>query len=455
MSCCQSTVPILLGLRQEKEDSPNAFLPVLRAVATLNCLIPPFHGLIRGKKMTDSEGEGLGNGSFPGIDSRAAQTFERTLIDRLNTRGQIPISEIAISSGYPEDSCVNMLRRSRQIRVTSEGMATLVKKHRRPLAKSAVGATWRGETGGATVGKVGYLCIADEFNLQEMRLHYQNQGYHTQLAFDVLHVADRKEEFGYGSTSPSNRAFDLFIFAYGSVVWWGYDQRHYSMVESDFIIPSSKISKWIVGRYKASIIYNNFPVWCEFSADWREISMNPGEPDQVFRDKLNYDHFYVPRDSVDHKLCISHGLAQSAKIDYIEIKVRELTQNCKPLPRELKEKGSVTISERKLLQLRGEVLFYRLMLKSGSDLLDEPELFWQFTFLKPFYVYTKNFFEITERVETLDAKLEADNQIVSMITDHFNQRHGSRLEWIVIWLVMVEVIIGLMELLLDLKPWLV
>jgi uncharacterized Rmd1/YagE family protein len=114
----------------------------------------------------------------------------------------------------------------------------------------------------------------------------------------------------------------------------------------------------------------------------------------------------------------------------------------------------VTITERHLLQLRGEVLSYRLMLKSGSDLLDEPEFFWQNAFLKPIFNATKDCFEIDERVRALDTKLDTDNEILSMIADQFHERHGARLEWIVIWLVLVEVIIGVLELMLDVKPWL-
>ena len=517
--------------------------------------------------MTDSEGEAWGklrNISGNTLAQEELAQFERNLAAEITRSGPLPMSEIRRLTGYEEKDCQAYVMQSGKLRITSDGSATIVKKHRRPVGGKDPGGRMiagpRGgplggpsamdhlgvfvEHGGVLVsdGRVGYLCLAEEFKLEEMRRHYEEAGYHTKLAFDVLHVSERQQastthptthqspaggssantsdvskrktklcdnwlegkcdrsgancafahgehELGphstshdqsgqlrqrgapasYGSTAERTsvagqqqqhqhqpqqrnaRAFDLFIFAYGAVVFWGYDQRHYQIVENDFVLSTSRINRYISGRYPAATVAANFPVWCNFSPDWR--SLNPNEPDRVFSDKLLYDHFYIPQDSVDVKLCVSHGLAQSAKIDYIEIKVTELTQSCKPLPRELKDKGSVTISERKLLQLRGEVLFYRLMLKSGSDLLDEPELFWQFPWLKPFYTMTKQFFDISERVETLDAKLEAANQIVTMIGDQFNQRHGSRLEWIVIWLVMVEVIIGLLELILDIKPW--
>jgi uncharacterized Rmd1/YagE family protein len=240
------------------------------------------------------------------------------------------------------------------------------------------------------------------------------------------------------------------------VVWWSAHPRMFRIVETDFSSPASRLNKYFVNRCKASILEEHFPVWCTYSSDTRtELESSALEPDSVFLERLRYDHFLIRNNSADIKLCISHALGQSAKIDYLELEVEALTWQCKPLPRELRDRGAVTISERELLQLRGEVLFFRLMLKSGSDLLDEPELFWQHPWLKPFYTVVKEAFQVSERVETLDAKLDTANEILSMISDQFNQRHGSRLEWIVIWLVMVEVVIGVLELLVDVKPWVI
>lgn len=38
------------------------------------------------------------------------------------------------------------------------------------------------------VGRVGYVCVADEFHLAGLESHYRNLGYFTKFDFDVLHV---------------------------------------------------------------------------------------------------------------------------------------------------------------------------------------------------------------------------------------------------------------------------
>lgn len=370
-------------------------------------------------------------------------------------------------------------------------------------------------------GRVGYVCVADEFNLSELENYYRSQGYYTKFDFDVLHVrfsdtdmqlspvfhADMEMSYGAGGpttgispqgeknyslegaaavASPSRvsgagdgtnplldvdteqeksshqaalaraiNGFDLFLFEYGAVVWWGFNHRCFKIVERDFMLPHSPISKFMTHRYSTQLVNENYPVWCNYSLTRKETL----EVDQDFKDFLRYDHFLIPYGRGDLSmcsiamLCASHALAQSAKIDYLEIKVQEVTISCAPLPRELREKGHVTVSERRLLQLRGEVLSYRLMLRSGSDLIDEPSFFWENAYLKPVFQATKEGFEITSRVEALDNKLGANNEILSMLAEEFSQRHGARLEWIVIWLVFVEVIIGVLELCVDIRPW--
>ncbi|CAJ02974.2 conserved hypothetical protein [Leishmania major strain Friedlin] len=436
------------------------------------------------------------------------------------------------------------------------------------LSRRRAGGTWtkpgqRGLEDAASypgpVGRVGYICVADELHLGKLEAYYRAQGYYTKFDFDVLHVRFAHPSFvnveagagdranapagqrdrqrsrhapaaqrsgdlvvhgedtgsspppppllergtaaaaaqrfgestsassqGYGALGSNTRSkaavnstlaqvgeggeaaaatpnssssvmhyFDLFVFPYGAVVWWGFDQRYFKIVENDYMLPHSAIGHCMTNRYTTQLVNENYPVWCTFHL----VARDTLEVDDNFKARLRFDHFVIPYRRGELAtgsvlmLCASHALAQSAKIDYIELQVQGLADSCSPLPRELREKGAVSITERRLLQLRGEVLSYRLMLKSGSDLLDEPDFFWENSYLKPVFQATKEEYEVSERVEALDNKLDAANEILSMLAEDFSQRHGARLEWIVIWLVFVEVVIGVLELLVDVRPW--
>ena len=51
------------------------------------------------------------------------------------------------------------------------------------------------------------------------------------------------------------------------------------------------------------------------------------------------------------------------------------------------------------------------------------------------------------KVEVLNQRFNVLHDLLEMLRDHENNLHGSRLELIVIWLIVVEVIVGLFELL--------
>ena len=335
------------------------------------------------------------------------------------------------------------------------------------------------------------------------------------------------------SAVTMRKPFNLFLFEYGSVVFWGAPEVYAEIVEpfisdsvgtgggsggqasslrtgakataSDYNAPintkSRKAAHRVVAaleramgqRYPKDVILDRFPVRCSyeiaaFGADHGGVTLgeahdeyhyNPDggqvagydseqqpaltageaaarEAEMFKRSLLRNHHFIIPAvsDSIP-MLCIAHALAQAAKVDVLEGMINQLMEQCHPLPTQLKDDGFVRITEKHLLQLRGEVLFYRMQLRGGSDLQAEPEPIWHFPAMESFYLITREVFEVEKLIDVLDSKLDAGNEILSVLSDQFSQRHSSRLEWIVIWLVFVEVIIGIMELVLDMKPWFV
>lgn len=93
------------------------------------------------------------------------------------------------------------------------------------------------------------------------------------------------------------------------------------------MLPDSAIAKYVVNRYTTKLVNENYPVWCTYNLLRKERL----EADEDFKRRLRFDHFLIPYGQGDvntsgiSMLCASHALAQSAKIDYLEIKVQELT----------------------------------------------------------------------------------------------------------------------------------
>jgi uncharacterized Rmd1/YagE family protein len=73
------------------------------------------------------------------------------------------------------------------------------------------------------------------------------------------------------------------------------------------------------------------------------------------------------------------------------------------------------------------------------ELLDEPEFFWEYPELSDFYKTTSNYLDIKTRIEVLNKKLEVIHELFQMLSDEQNHKHSSILEWIIIWLIVIEI----------------
>lgn len=68
-------------------------------------------------------------------------------------------------------------------------------------------------------------------------------------------------------------------------------------------------------------------------------------------------------------------------------------------------------------------------------------------FLQVLYKRVCEYLELDNRVEVLNTRFTVLQEMLDMLRDHQNNHHMARLEWIVIWLIVVEVIVGLFDLL--------
>lgn len=66
--------------------------------------------------------------------------------------------------------------------------------------------------------------------------------------------------------------------------------------------------------------------------------------------------------------------------------------------------------------------------------------------LQDLYDAVCEYLEVDTRLETLNARFEVLQATLDMLRDHQNNEHSSYLEWIVIILIIIEIVIGLVEI---------
>lgn len=161
--------------------------------------------------------------------------------------------------------------------------------------------------------------------------------------------------------------------------------------------------------------------------------------------KIVEDEIILPNDEVISRLAISHGLAQSVKLGTFENAIRKTFNHTKHLPEDLAKHGRIPLSRKEIRRKMGELFIERNSINLHVDVLDTPEFFWEYSELEPLYAMTANYLEIETRVEVLNQRLDVVHELFEMLGNELNHQHSSRLEWTIIWLIIIEVVLSIMR----------
>jgi uncharacterized Rmd1/YagE family protein len=215
---------------------------------------------------------------------------------------------------------------------------------------------------------------------------------------------------------------DAFFFSFGTAVFWNCteDQEH------------ALLSK--IKEAEKDPLTN---------LEFDEFSFEYGEVNKVFQDQIILEN---PRDTLS-KLAISYGLAQSIKLIIFETRIETVIQEVEKITTAMAQQGKVPLSRRAIGKKIGKLFFERNSINLHSDFLNPPDFFWEYPELEPLYDMTAKDLDIRLRTQALNRKLDIMHELYQILGDELNHRHTAKLEWIVIILILIEVILGITELL--------
>lgn len=98
-------------------------------------------------------------------------------------------------------------------------------------------------------------------------------------------------------------------------------------------------------------------------------------------------------------------------------------------------------------QLIGEVFIQKSEVNLLSTVLDTPEFFWGETDrLEALYDSVVEYLEFDERVEVLNQRFRVLQEMLELARVQHNVAHTAQLDWIVIWLILVDIVTLFMQL---------
>lgn len=229
----------------------------------------------------------------------------------------------------------------------------------------------------------------------------------TTLFRDAIHIA-------YAAESA-----DVFFFSYGVVVAWGLtEEEELSLIEKLKDAATNPLAK--------------------LERDYYDFSY-----DAIF--KIQRDEIVLTNREVLTKLAASYGLAQSVKLGVFETLINTTIKKTRHLPEDLARKGKIFLSRKEISQKIGELFIDRSSVNLHSDILDEPEFFWEYPEHQSLYRDIAKCLDLTTRIEVLNSRLNIIGELLGMLSDQLNYQHSSTLEWTIIWLITIEVVLAVLR----------
>jgi len=227
---------------------------------------------------------------------------------------------------------------------------------------------------------------------------------------DVLHCQP-KDEKGIKR--------DIFYFSYGVVIFWGVSEEE----EKQLVDALKNFEKGSLPKFEVD-----------------EFSFSYGDKMKIEDDKI-----ILQKKDVLTKLAISYAIGQSVKLTVFEEVIHRTIEHSTHIPKDLAEKGKITLSRKETSRKMGELYLERNYINLHSEILDTPELFWEHADLEPIYRKMAHYLDITKRVDLLNRRLALLHELFEILSDGLNHQHSSRLEWTIIILIIIEVMLALMR----------
>ncbi|KAL7636365.1 UNVERIFIED_CONTAM: hypothetical protein RMT77_013140 [Armadillidium vulgare] len=271
---------------------------------------------------------------------------------------------------------------------------------------------------------------ADEYELESLSAALIKQGLYVEIPIvsPLQDAADTPESgpddvlhFGAAykvTTEPRT----MYIFRNGSIVFWNMpslERRNFIKFLRNY--ENQSYDEEVVQEESETLVY----AYADSNA--RIVS------------KQNLISLNALGDKNLEKFTFSNALAMSVKLGIWEASLEKYIENIEHVTEELQNSGAVVLNQSEVLQKLGQLFALRHLINLSSDLLDIPDFYWDHDNLENLYTKMSAHLSISKRTSVMNYKINYCLELMELLQSHLHDRHASRLEWIIIILIMIEV----------------
>ncbi len=279
--------------------------------------------------------------------------------------------------------------------------------------------------------------------LDEANIDHQHNTYRNPLrtsGIDTFEMSQHRSESNTQLNPKTKEKLlmatqDIFYFEYGCVVFWG-------LTSHEEKAALEELSPFIVEPVTPTELENSFDTM-EYIFDHHVSDANNGHSSSANQRPIKFDRMRLRSLRLEEKLAYSYAMAQSSKLFVFESKVLQSVERTRYLPKELANKGKITCSKRELNSLIGQLFVEQTEVNLFSSILDTPDFLWDDDEYLPTYQFSRSYLEVDHRVSLLNSRLSVIRELLDVLTAQVADNNSTRLEWIVIWLIVIEIGLGI------------
>lgn len=166
------------------------------------------------------------------------------------------------------------------------------------------------------------------------------------------------------------------------------------------------------------------------------------DPEQA--ETVDFDFARFREMTLEKLLLVSHVIAQSVAIDFLEEQIIDTMQDIENINSNMAAKGTLVIKGRAALKMVGKSGNMVHFIINRLSLLDKPDIAWEDKDAETLFDGLRKMFELDDRFSALNYKLEFIQESTRNMLDTLANRRSEHLEVIIIVLIAVEIIFALL-----------
>jgi uncharacterized Rmd1/YagE family protein len=240
---------------------------------------------------------------------------------------------------------------------------------------------------------------------------------------------------------PPNSEKFVFIFDYGVVVMWSFEEEEEKRIFQAFL----KCCKYVINTNYLKNDSHNFISHSE--------SLRYTDQENVFFyikgetfSMSQKNKIVIESSDLDERLSITYALAQETILNHYENEVSNAIEETKKIPIEMRDKGEIKLTKQEISRNIGLIFMRRSAVNLNSDILDTPDIFWEKSHRDEselYYIYIRKFLDIEKRVEILNKRMKILKELYDVLNNEVKTQGKFRLEWIVVYLIVIEIFVSL------------